>query len=46
MRELLGTVLRRGAGYRIQRAVFARAGRLEDVVADAVARTVAMGQDA
>ncbi len=46
VRELLRAVLRRGTGSQIQRAVFARAGRLEDVVADAVARTAAMGQDA
>ena len=39
VRELLRAVLRRGTGSRVQRAVFARAGRLEDVVADAVART-------
>ena len=39
VRELLRAVLRRGTGSRVQRAVFARAGRLADVVADAVART-------
>jgi carboxylate-amine ligase len=40
VRELVGTLLRRGSGAARQREVFAASnGRIEDVVADAVART-------
>lgn len=39
VRELLHAVQQRGTGSRVQRAVFARSGRLADVVADAVIRT-------
>jgi carboxylate-amine ligase len=46
VRELLRAVLRRGTGSRAQRAVFARTGRLADVVADAVIRTAGMTQRA
>jgi len=37
--ELLGAVLTRGNGAAFQRSVFARSGRLEDVVMGAVAAT-------
>ncbi|MDQ3151630.1 MAG: glutamate--cysteine ligase, partial [Actinomycetota bacterium] len=38
--DLVAAVLHRGTGARTQREVFRRSGRLPDVVADAVARTV------
>jgi carboxylate-amine ligase len=39
--ELRAELVRRGTGSRIQRATYARTGRLEDVVVDVVRRTVA-----
>jgi carboxylate-amine ligase len=39
VRELRAELVRRGNGSRIQRAAYARTGRLEDVVTDAVRRT-------
>jgi glutamate---cysteine ligase / carboxylate-amine ligase len=38
--ELRAELVRRGTGSQIQRATYARTGRLEDVVADVVRRTV------
>lgn len=39
--DLRAELVRRGTGSRIQRAAYAQTGRLEDVVADVVRRTVA-----